>query len=527
MRRKVALAAGAAVAMAGTVALSLPVITNAAVTPAPDSGLPVAVKAASAADRLVAEQPQRLHKSSADTLVQRSVVRQDNLQYVSYERTYRGLPVRGGDAVVVTDVNGQVLSTSVAQNRELSLADLNATVKPAAAVTTARRQLVKVSSATRPVLTVVAQGSGTLAYEVVVEGTKATDHGTAPSKLHVFVDAKTGKVIADATYDEILAATGTGYYNGTVTFNTSTGGSGYRMVDASRPGLQCGGQDGQAFTKTTDTWGNGQGTNLETACVDVMYAAAQAWDMLSAWLGRNGFNGSGRAFPARVGLNQVNAFWNGSYTNFGKSQDGQRQVTPMDVVAHEYGHAIFQNTPGGAGSGNENGGLNESTGDIFGALTEHYANNPKDRPDYDVGELVNLVGSGPIRYMNQPSRRSGDPNCYSSAIPNTEVHSAAGPMNHWFYLLAEGTNPTNGNPTSPTCNNTTITGIGIQAAGKIFMGALSRKTSTWNHAQARLHSVQSAIQLYPNSNRECATVKAAWSAVSVNPGSSEPACPTG
>ena len=44
------------------------------------------------------------------------------------------------------------------------------------------------------------------------------------------------------------------------------------------------------------------------------------------------------------------------------------------------------------------------------------------------------------------------------------MHAAAGPGNHWFYLVAEGTNPTNGQPTSPTCNSTTVTGIGIQNA---------------------------------------------------------------
>jgi hypothetical protein len=38
------------------------------------------------------------------------------------------------------------------------------------------------------------------------------------------------------------------------------------------------------------------------------------------------------------------------------------------------------------------------------------------------------------------------------------------PGNHWFYLLAEGTNPTNGQPTSPTCNSSTVTGVGIQNA---------------------------------------------------------------
>ena len=41
-------------------------------------------------------------------------------------------------------------------------------------------------------------------------------------------------------------------------------------------------------------------------------------------------------------------------------------------------------------------------------------------------------------------RPVGDPNCYSSSIPNTEVHAAAGPGNHWYYLLSQGSSPTGG-----------------------------------------------------------------------------------
>ena len=92
---------------------------------------------------------------------------------------------------------------------------------------------------------------------------------------------------------------------------------------------------------------------------------------------RNGINGSGTGYPASVGLADVNAYWKGSSTHFGHSQDNQRQATSMDVVDHEFGHGIFQFTPGGAGSGNENGGMNESTGDIFGALTEAYETTPR------------------------------------------------------------------------------------------------------------------------------------------------------
>jgi hypothetical protein len=244
--------------------------------------------------------------------------------------------------------------------------------------------------------------------------------------------------------------------------------------------------------------------------------------MLGAWLGRNGINGNGSGFPARVGLNQVNAFWNGSFTNFGHSSDNLRQATSMDVVGHEFGHAIFQTTPGGAGSGNENGGLNEGTGDIFGALTEHFANNPNDPPDFLVGEEVNLSGSGEIRNMFNPAAE-GDPNCWSTQIPNTEVHAAAGPLNHWFYLAARGSNPAGG-PVSPTCNSSTVTGIGVQDAGRVYYNAMLAKTSTWRYANVRLASLNAAVNLFGANSTQCASVKAAWNAVSVPVQAGEPAC---
>ncbi|MEV4328668.1 M4 family metallopeptidase, partial [Microbispora rosea] len=388
------------------------------------------------------------------------------------------------------------------------------------ATETAKTVLSRVDDTAAPRLVVLAWGAKPrLAWEALVSGIAEGK----PSIQHVFVDAATGE-IADS-YDQVKAGTGNGYYYGTVTINTSGSGSSYSMTDSTRSGLRCGGQNGSAYTGADDSWGNGGGTNLETACVDALYGVQREWDMLRDWLGRNGINGSGGGFPARVGLNDVNAYWNGSYTNFGHSQDNARQATPIDVVAHEFGHAVFQTTPGGAGSGNENGGLNEATGDIFGSLTEAYANNPNDPPDYQVGEEVNLVGDGPIRYMYNPSL-VGDPNCYSSSIPRTEVHSAAGPLNHWFYLLAEGSSPGGGKPSSPICSGgpSSVSGVGIQKAGKIYLGALQRKTSTWKYVNVRTASLAAAVELYGASSAECAATKAAWNAVGVPAQSGEASC---
>jgi Zn-dependent metalloprotease len=477
--------------------------------------------AAASADRLVAAQPAEFATAPKDRIVPRGVTSGlRGLQHVQYERTYDGLPVYGGDVVVTTNASGGVLSTSVDQTKKLDVST-RATVSAAKAAKTSRAMVSKVESASTPRLMVLAEGSGRLVYETVVTGTRKH----APTKLHVLVDAGTGKVVK--TWDEVRdAADDRSYYHGTVDLSTAA----TSMTDPQRSGVRCGGQNGSTYTGSDSAWGNASGTNLETACVDAMYAVQKEWDMLRDWLGRNGINGSGGGFPLRVGLNQANAYWNGSYTNFGHNQAGTKQATSVDVVGHENGHAVFTTTPGGdgGGNGNEKGGMNESAGDIFGALTEHYMNEPAslDPPDYLVGEEVDLVGSGPIRNMYNP-QALGDPNCYSSSIPRTEVHSAAGPQNHWFYLLAEGSNPSNGNPASPTCNGSTVTGIGVQKAGQTFTGGPNRTVTNGSHARARVETINAAVQLFPGSATECNAVKAAWSAINVPAQSGEASCGTG
>jgi hypothetical protein len=242
--------------------------------------------------------------------------------------------------------------------------------------------------------------------------------------------------------------------------------------------------------------------------------------MLSQWLGRNGANGSGGAWPIRVGLNDQNAYYDGTQVQIGKNTSGQ-WIGSIDVVAHEIGHGIDDYTPGGiSGSGTQ-----EFVADTFGAATEWFANEPStyDAPDFLVGEKINLVGSGPIRNMYNPSAL-GDPNCYSSSIPSTEVHAAAGPGNHWFYLLAMGSNPTNGQPTSSTCNGSTVTGLGIQKAMKIMYNAMLLKTSSSSYLKYRTWTLQAAKNLYPTGCTEFNTVKAAWDAVSVPAQSGDPTC---
>ena len=508
-----------AAAATAVIAMKMPAAT-AQSGPPPIDGRTAAVKTA---DRLVQGRAAELKASPGDQFIrQQDITTPWGLHYIPYQRTYHDLPVVGGDFVVATDAQGNAKSISVAQHQQITVGRQPSITK-ATAKKAARKAIDQAQAVPgEPTLVVYAGGAKpALAWEAIVQG---RNHGEL-SRQKVYVDAKTGKVL-DAI-EQTAAGTGTGIWNGAnLTIGTTKSGTTYSMTDPARPNLRCGDSaSGTTYSGSDDVWGSTSKTDKEAGCTDVMYVAAGEWDMLKNWYGRNGLDGQGKWADALVGLGDVNAYWGSQYNSDGVIfgyNNARNWITATDVVAHEYGHGLDAYTPGGI-SGYPS---QEAVADIWGTLSEFYLNNPNDPPDYEIGETINLTGSGPIRYMYQPSKVSGHPDCNSSSLPN-EIHASAGPMNHWFYLLAEGTNPGNGKPTSPTCNNTTLTGIGHQEAGKLFYNAMLSKTSNMSYGKWRSTTLTAAKNL-DSSCALHAKVKAAWDAVSVPAQSGETTCtPTG
>jgi Zn-dependent metalloprotease len=520
MNRRTVTAALAATALAGT---GLGLLAPSAQATAPASASAQQTKdplaaAVAAADRAVGSGFDSLAKGPDETYDRHAVTPWvKGLYSVAYERSYKGLPVVGGDAVVLAGGDGTVRAMSNATRATIKVAT-KATVSKAAAEATARKQLAKVTKVESQRLVVrVKNDKAHLAWETILRGATTT----RPSHLHAYVDARTGKFLN--SFDDVAEGNANSEWNGPNPLHIDTTGSGssYSLTDPTRSGVNCGDFDTKkVLTGTDDNWGTGSASSRETGCADIMFATQKEWDMAKNWLGRNGLTGNGTGWPMYIGLNDMNAYWDGSSINIGHNS-ANKWISSIDVVAHENGHGIDQYTPGGADHEN---GLGEATGDIFGALTEAYANEPSpyDVPDYVVGEEIDLSGSGPIRNMYDPSQL-GDPNCYSSSIPSTEVHKAAGPMNHWFYLLAEGSNPTNGMPKSPTCNSSTVQGVGIQNAGKIFYGAMLLKTSNFTYKNYRTATLKAAVQLDSSCDLFTKT-KAAWDAITVPAQSTDPLC---
>jgi Zn-dependent metalloprotease len=516
---KRALIVGATFTISGVVA-AWTVAATAAAPVGPSANSP-AVALQMAKDNtasLVASKPGYLHASAEDKFFQGNPITSAGFNYVPYERTYKDLKVVGGDFVLVTNNAGQVIANSVAQEQAIGNVSISPKLSSGEAEAVAKGGFKSVDQVESTQLVVYALGNGgaRLAWESTIRGTGNEGY----SRQTVDVDAQTGKVLR--SQEHVVNGTGNSGYNGSaVSLRTRTGGSGFLLSDSATNNMPCQNATGNVtFTGTDDLWGNGNATNRETGCVDALFGAERQKDMLSSWLGRNGMDGAGGAWPIRVGLNDLNAFYDGTQVQVGHNQAGQ-WIGSIDVIAHELGHGIDDHTPGGiSGSGTQ-----EFVADTFGAATEWFVNGV-DTPDFLVGETINLVGSGPIRNMFNPSAL-GDPNCYSSSIPSTEVHAAAGPGNHWFYLVSQGNNPPGG-PTSPICAGgpSSVTGVGIQNAIKIMYNAMLMKTSGSSYLRYRVWTLQAAKNL----DATCGlfnTVKNAWNAVSVPAQTGEATCTGG
>ncbi|MER6683743.1 M4 family metallopeptidase [Streptomyces olivaceoviridis] len=468
-----------------------------------------------------------------EKLVVRDVVKDnDGTLHTRYERTYAGLPVLGGDLVVHTppaSLAKGTVSTTFNNKRTIKVRSTTATVSKAAAATTALKA-AKTLRAEKPTTDsarkVIWAGGGTpkLAWETVVGGLQ--DDGT-PSQLHVITDATTGKELY--RYQAVKTGTGNTQYSGTVTLNTTLSGSTYQLYDTTRGGhktynLNRGTSGtGTLMTDADDVWGDGTGSNTQTAGADAAYGAQETWDFYKNTFGRSGIRNDGVAAYSRVHYSSgyVNAFWDDSCfcMTYGDGSGNTHALTSLDVAGHEMSHGVTSNTAGLEYSG-ESGGLNEATSDIFGTGVEFYANNSKDVGDYLIGEKIDINGDGsPLRYMDKPSKDGGSADSWYSGVGNLDVHYSSGPANHMFYLLSEGsgTKVINGvTYNSPTSDGVAVTGIGRDAALKIWYKALTTyMTSSTNYAGARTAALNAAAALYGTNSTQYAGVGNAFAGINV------------
>ena len=345
---------------------------------------------------------------------------------------------------------------------------------------------------------------------------------------YVYVDAKSGNILAIIPI--LINAYGTAQtrYSGTRTISTQEDGSGYRLRDYSRGnGIETynvnhstNPANGADFTDSDNIWTAAEyhNANKDDGALDAHWGSMMTYDYFKNIHGRNSYDNNNGILKNYVhySSNYDNAGWNSKYQHMIYGDGGAKFdiLTSLDVIAHEIGHGICQFTAGLVYQG-ESGSINESLSDIWGACVENWATTNKQT--WLIGEDITLQ-SVALRSMSNP-KMFANPNTYggtywvdpTSSSDRGGVHINSGVMNHWFYILSVGKIGTN-----DLGNNYNVTGIGISKAEKLVYRAESvYMTANTNFANARTHTINAAIDLYGDCSPEVISVTNAWYAVGV------------
>ncbi|MFF7446371.1 MULTISPECIES: M4 family metallopeptidase [unclassified Streptomyces] len=496
----------------------------------------------------------------------------EGARHVRFLRTHRGMPVLGGDLVV--HLTRQLAYTGVTRAADHTVRPQASKARLTAQQAEARAAAAAKGEAGPAELVVDARGGASaLAYQV-----RVTDSATAETGSRtVVVDALTGTVRSNtpdsdeflsphlidtlrargekldpatgtAPGADALAATASGTGNslfaGKVTLTTTkTGSRAYLLKDPNRWGTET--RDaknreledfarGKKFTSTTNKWGNGTTSSRASAAVDAQYGITKTLDFYKKTFGRKGIANNSKGAKAMVhfGNKVANAFWDPAcgcmLYGDGDGDMFKKPLVVLDVTGHELTHGVVDATARleptrvdvDGNQYGEAGSLNESLADIFGSNVEFSANNPKNPPNYLLGEKLGLDQKF-LRRLDKPSLDvlEGAIDYWSPAVYDAEVHAGSGVSSHAYYLLAEGSGRKKiGNVTydSPTIDGLPAKGIGRTKATAIYYRALTRyMVSSTDFHDARVATLKAAKDLYGATSAEYKAVNRSWAAVNV------------
>ncbi|MGA9748144.1 MAG: protealysin inhibitor emfourin [Nocardioides sp.] len=194
---------------------------------------------------------------------------------------------------------------------------------------------------------------------------------------------------------------------------------------------------------------------LDDAAVDEAYTGVEAsLALFREVFERDSFDDAGAPVVATVhyGRNYDNAFWDGQQLVFGDG-DGRvftRFTKPIDVLGHEFTHAVTERTAGLVYQG-QSGALNESMSDVFAScLKQRLLGQSAAEADWLIGEgiFTPSVQGRALRSMSEPGTAYDDPvlgkdpqvgsmdDYVETTQDNGGVHLNSGIPNRAYHLAA-------------------------------------------------------------------------------------------
>ena len=337
-----------------------------------------------------------------------------------------------------------------------------------------------------------------------------------------YIDAHTGNLIYTLPASICYSALGTFYtlYNNDSTKMARTeyidGNTGYILYDTTRGnGIHT--YNGTSntssdFSDTNNIWTASELGNCQMA-LDVHWTLQQIYDVLKYTYGHNSFNDANAAINAYIisgkdtGFNYVN---NKFY--YGQGNNVYGPMASVDIIGHEFGHAILHYITNWQNKNSDRGALHEGFGDIWGLLFEHHIT-----PNADIwktGEDV-MIGYSCERdfaYPNNPNAHTKIADTYNYGLYNTgDEHVRGGIAAHWFHLLVNG-----GSGTNEKNDTYTVYPVGLDSAEELFTYTVLNNSYLDNYStfvQVRQAFVDAANDM--NNPFLAMQVENAWYAVGV------------
>lgn len=358
-----------------------------------------------------------------------------------------------------------------------------------------------------------------------------------------YVDAHTGKILKTQKnwFNTSVTGTFTTLYSGTKSAGTQYYNSIYNLIDSSRNAvintwdLNNTFYDNYAdsavvFTDNDNSWTQQEhSTNEDQMALDIHWALQEIYDYFDENYDLQSFDGVDHMIDAFVHIvfddnNKDNAMFNVFPSNdqvffFGDGETTFKPLGALDVVAHEYAHAITHNFTAWATLTTVRRALHEGLSDIWGVTVENAV--APEKQHWRIGEeVINVSGDDCLRniqYPESPISNTQIADTYENSIYNNGgIYEKSGVMSYWFYLLSESGTGRNDN------NNTyTVYGLGLDVAAEIvFDGQTTEFASVSSYADARDAMIDAAEDIFGANSFQSLQVANAWYAVGVgsNPG---------
>lgn len=462
-----------------------------------------------------------LTNQTAELNVMQSQSTKEGRNFIRFQQVYQNIPVIGGEIIVQSDKNQQIVSAggellpgpNLSVTPKITPAD--AQNKALAAIAKGYKLPVSALTTTKPELWIydsrIMNGTtahpGTLVWRMEVT---ATAGKAEPIREFVLIDAQAGLVtlhfnqIADAKDRWVCN-------NNNVPINPEQ--------DCTTPVRT----EGQPATGNFD--------------VDLAYDYAGAtYDFYFNNFGRDSLDGAGLRLKSTVNFcytaancPYANAFWNGTQMYY-----GQGFAVADDVVGHELTHGFTQFTSH-LFYFYQSGAINESLSDVFGEFIDQTdgrdgcaGSSASER--WLLGEDLPSGGTGTcdgqIRDMKNPPNfnnpdRTSSPLYISGAggpgnNDNGGVHTNSGVNNKAAYLMVDGTV---GEP-GGTFNGQTITGLGIPKAAQIYYELETHLLTSASDYQDMYNYLQQAcnnlVGTHSITSADCQQVKKVVDATEMN-----------